>query len=70
MFRKSARIDVNIEESKDLKGCKDARGVFTVNVNLVSGELFPLIQKRRLDKPSFWTQWAIFLSLHNIFNKE
>ena len=53
MFRKSARIDVNIEESKDFKGCKDARGVFTVNVKLVSGELFPLIQKRRLDKPSF-----------------
>ncbi|CAB4001392.1 serine threonine- kinase BRSK2-like, partial [Paramuricea clavata] len=37
MFRKSARIDVNIEESRDLKECKSARGVFTVNVKLVSG---------------------------------
>lgn len=44
MFRKTARIDVSIDESKDLKECRDRYGIFTVNVKLISGEFVYLFR--------------------------
>lgn len=42
MFRKSARIDVTIDEPNDFQESKDARGVYTVNIKLVSGKSLSL----------------------------
>lgn len=45
MFRKTARIDVSIEESKDVRECRDTHSIFTVNVKLISGEFFYIFFK-------------------------
>jgi hypothetical protein len=46
MFRKSARIDVVIEESKDVQESKHGQSVFTVNVKIVSGRLLHYLESR------------------------
>lgn len=38
MFRKSVRIDVTIQNSKDSRDLTDQTNIFTVNVKLVSGK--------------------------------
>ena len=57
MFRKTARIDVNIEESKDTKPSGVTQSVFTVNVKLLSGKF--------ANYNKFYISLLIFLEFRN-----